>query len=227
MSKPAEKRMSRLDNGAMLTRTAEVVRVDGESRLGLVYANFSTRLPDSYGTVFLPSAYPQDLPEYQRNPVMYHAHDMYMLPVARAVNLAVDDQRLFGAAEFDMEDPEAARIAGKYDRGFMRGFSVRIRVLAAVGDWSGEDEIATLPEPEQTMLRKGRIWAVVTRARLVEISTCGSPSNPGSLSSRDAGGPDVLAELAERIGTLEEELRSERAAREAFEIAHTLRTIKI
>ena len=215
-------RQDTIKEGSVLVRAAE----SGESKeLGRVPARFSTRLADRHGTVFLPSAYLQDLDTFRANPVMFFNHNAWSLPLGRIDDLRVDDYALSGVAVFDMDDARAAEIAGKYHRGFMRGFSVRIRALAAIGDWSPEEHVKTLPADLQKMLRDGDIWAVVTRAMLLEISACGIPSNPDTLAENrtemlidfDPG----LKAMSERMQALEQELASERAARADLEAAFT------
>jgi hypothetical protein len=203
-----------LTEGTVLTRDFEAAE---PKELGKVKARFSTRKADRHGTVFLPSAYVRDLPVFQANPVMFLNHDSRQLPIGRFPELRVDDYALAGLAEFDMEDELAARIAGKYHRGFMRGFSVRIQVLEAVGYWSSDEQVATLPPDIQKMLRSEEIWACITRAVLLEISACGLQSNPDAISER-ALDPGFQA-LHERIAALENELNEERAARADLEAA--------
>lgn len=66
---------------------------------------------------------------FDANPVIMFMHDYREMPVGTAVMREIRSmpdgrQALFIEVEWDMEDPEAAGIAGKYARGVMRAGSV-------------------------------------------------------------------------------------------------------
>jgi HK97 family phage prohead protease len=105
-----------------------------------------------------------ELKNFRKNPVMLFGHN-HNLPVIGRVGKVdvVGKQLLASQARFDMEDPFAAAIAGKYDRGFMRAVSVGFRPLefAFMGDDSGGVDFKS--------------------QELLEISTVGVPAHPAAL----------------------------------------------
>ncbi len=66
-----------------------------------------------------------DLSRFETNPVMLYQHNSDDL-VGRWENLRIVDNRLLGDPVFDTEDELGAKVAGKVDRGFLRGSSIGI-----------------------------------------------------------------------------------------------------
>lgn len=64
-----------------------------------------------------------DLGRYQSNPVVMWCHDIGSPPIGRGV-ASIDGDRLMLDVEFDMADPFAAEIDGKYRRGFLNAVSM-------------------------------------------------------------------------------------------------------
>ena len=56
-------------------------------------------------------------------------HDRDMLPIGKWENIRIEDGKLKGEAVFDSEDKFAMEIFGKFERGFMKSFSV------GIGSW--------------------------------------------------------------------------------------------
>lgn len=63
-------------------------------------------------------------------------------------NLRVEESKLLADANFDMEDPEAAKIAGKVKRGFLKAVSIGIHILAYHFEKDTEGEILVVDECE-------------------------------------------------------------------------------
>ncbi|MBE9491114.1 MAG: HK97 family phage prohead protease [Bacteroidetes bacterium] len=53
-------------------------------------------------------------------------HDTYSLPIGKWENVRVEDGKLKGTAVFDSKDEQAMEIFGKFERGFMKSFSIGI-----------------------------------------------------------------------------------------------------
>ncbi len=64
-----------------------------------------------------------DLGRYQSNPVVMWCHDIGSPPIGRGV-ASIEGDRLMLDVEFDMADPFAAEIDGKYRRGFLNAVSM-------------------------------------------------------------------------------------------------------
>lgn len=67
------------------------------------------------------------LDRFNQNPVLlcFHETSAYSLPIGTVKNLKIENDELVGDMEFDLKDPFAAIIAGKYERGIMKGISPR------------------------------------------------------------------------------------------------------
>lgn len=103
---------------------------------------------------------------FTENPVMLYNHDLEQL-VGKWLNLHTEGTLLKATPEFDEGDPDAMKIKGKVDRGYLRGASPGIIILRA--EWR---ENPTTKESE----------LYVTDWELVEGSTVSVPSNAGALS---------------------------------------------
>ena len=69
-----------------------------------------------------------DLERFRKHPTVLYNHDIRnMLPIGRAERVWMEDDGLWADVLLDVDDPEAARIAGKIDRGFLSGISVNFR----------------------------------------------------------------------------------------------------
>ena len=66
-----------------------------------------------------------DTSRFRENPVMLYRHNDDDV-IGRWHNLRVDDGRLLADAEFDQDDELAAKVAGKVERGFIKGCSMGI-----------------------------------------------------------------------------------------------------
>ena len=96
------------------------------------------------------------------NPVFMFNHDHSIPPIGMVPRVWSDGRQLLNTVRFDMADPFAAFVAGKYERGFMRAESVGFRVL----------------EFEQ---KPGGRGLVFKRQELLEISAVAIPSHPAAI----------------------------------------------
>lgn len=130
---------------------------------------------NTYGFRMLTSGV--DLTEFGKNPVMFFNHDTYSTPIGRWENVRVEGTRILADPVFDEDDPEAAKIARKVARNFIRA--------ASVGAWVSES--STAPE----LLLPGQTEPTVTKWSLREISICNIPSNHNAIALYDADGKPV------------------------------------
>jgi HK97 family phage prohead protease len=105
-----------------------------------------------------------ELKNFRKNPVLLFGHNHNLPVIGRVGRVEVSGKQLLASkAQFDMEDPFAATIAGKYERGFMRAVSVGFRPLdfAFMNDDSGGVDFKS--------------------QELLELSTVGVPAHPAAL----------------------------------------------
>lgn len=107
-----------------------------------------------------------DFSRFNENPVMLNNHDLTQL-IGKWLNLRVEDTRLLADPEFDEGDPEAVKLRGKVDRGYLRGASPGIIILAA--------EYRENPTTKDMDI-------YVTKWELFEGSTVSVPSNAGAIT---------------------------------------------
>ena len=67
---------------------------------------------------------------FNENPVMLHNHDLAQL-IGKWLNLQTEGSLLTAEPKFDEGDPDALKIKGKVERGYLRGASPGIIILAA------------------------------------------------------------------------------------------------
>lgn len=115
-----------------------------------------------------------NLEHFRKNPVMYFNHDTFATPIGRWENIRIKDNKVLADAVFDMEDAEAAKIAGKVERDFIRMTSVGIMPI----EWSDAPE----------HLLPGQTRATVTRWIVKEASIVGVGANHNALRLYDAEG---------------------------------------
>lgn len=114
-----------------------------------------------------------DTSRFESNPVMLFNHiswgDKYNGPIGRWENIRKENGQLLAESVFDEEDEEAAKIAGKVSRGFIKGASIGILDIV---EWS-EDPNLMLP---------GQKLPTVTKCVIYEASVCDFPSNEKSIA---------------------------------------------
>jgi HK97 family phage prohead protease len=104
-----------------------------------------------------------DMERFKANPVMLYFHDSLEV-IGRWENLRVEDGKLLADAVFDTEDETGKKIAGKVERGFLRGCSMGLRIVE-LGEVDGV--------------------SVASRSELVEASVCSIPSDAGAIRLYD------------------------------------------
>lgn len=104
-----------------------------------------------------------DMERFKANPVMLYAHDSFDV-IGKWENLRIEDGKLLADAVFDTEDETGKKVAGKVERGFLKGCSMGLRILE-LGDFDGV--------------------AVASRSELVEASVCPIPSDAGAIRLYD------------------------------------------
>lgn len=140
----------------------------------------STESVNCYGARVLTDGI--DISQYERNPVLLYMHQRYgreNMPIGRMENLRKEDGKLIGTPVFDQNDPDAKKVADKWENGFLRMVSPSL------------DIIAVSEEPE--MLVAGQTRATVTKSKLVEVSVVDIGGNDDALPLQFEQGGQVLA----------------------------------
>lgn len=104
-----------------------------------------------------------NLERFRSNPVMLFSHDDNRV-IGRWENVAIEEGRLVADAVFDTDDADAAQIAGKVERGFLKGCSIGMIV----------DE-----------LREIDGVVVATKTELLEASICAVPADANAIALYD------------------------------------------
>lgn len=116
-----------------------------------------------------------DIEQYQKNPIMLFMHNRpespykdVQLPIGRMENLRREADKWIATPVFDMEDEFAAKIADKYERGFLNMASIGIDIVETSQD-------------EQFLL-VGQARPTVTKCKLREVSIVDIGSNDNALA---------------------------------------------
>ncbi len=106
-----------------------------------------------------------DLTRFNGNPIMLNQHENSTSSVVgRWKDIQIVDGKLTAESEFDNEDAEAKALAGKVERGFIKGASMGVSF-----------------NHNDMKLAKDGIYEL-TRCQLFEASICAIPSNENALS---------------------------------------------
>lgn len=100
-----------------------------------------------------------DISRFETNPIMLYEHNTERV-IGRWIDLLKSATQLTATPEFDTEDDEAMRIAGKVERGFLNGASIGI-IVHEIQFINGVD--------------------VVTKSELYEASIVSVPSDSGAV----------------------------------------------
>lgn len=135
---------------------------------------------NSYGFRVLNSGI--DLTRFNTNPVMLDQHwNSTTSVVGKWINLRIEGSKLLGDAEFDSEDPDAAKLKGKVDRGYIKSCSMGI---------SFDRQYMQMPTDDDFLLAK---------CELYENSIVAIPSNKNSIRLYAGAGeliPDAEIKLS-------------------------------
>lgn len=162
------------------TRTYEAKAEAQEG--GLLRFVASTAAVDSYQDIVEQT---WKLDRFKLNPVFLLQHNSWSVPIGRVEQIGVekigvekvgDVEALVASVRFDMDDPDAAAIAGKYKRGFMHAVSVGFRA----GKMTAR---SMLPEADPRYAPRGYI---LSDNELLELSAVTIPANPEAVAQRAA-----------------------------------------
>lgn len=129
----------------------------------------STSALNSYGTRVLTSG--MDIEQYKRNPVllwMHRRYDREDIPIGRIDDIHIDGDKIIGTPVFDMSDEFAAKIARKWEEGFLRMSSAGLTVI----------ELSDAPEH----LLPGQTRMTISKSKLDEVSIVDIGANDEALA---------------------------------------------
>jgi hypothetical protein len=114
---------------------------------------------------------------FEANPVGFYNHHREGGVICKWKNLTLRDGAWYAEPEFDTEDELGAKVAGKVERGFIKGASIGVKVLATSED--------------PAWMLTGQKLPTVTECELVEISIVDLPGNKNALALYDAEGNQI------------------------------------
>ena len=117
-----------------------------------------------------------DLSAFQQNPVLFFNHRTFEAPAGKWQDLQINGEQISAEPVFDLDDPEAAQLAGKYERGFLNASSIGLRVLETSED--------------PTLMQPGQIYPTVTKWKLMEASIVSIPANANAVRLYDGEGKE-------------------------------------
>jgi HK97 family phage prohead protease len=100
-----------------------------------------------------------DMVRFKANPVMLFSHDRGNV-IGRWENVRLEDGRLLGDADFDMDDEAGARVAKKVEKGYLKGASLGIIIKKIIESVAG---------------------TTVAQAEVLEASIVAVPSDAGAV----------------------------------------------
>ena len=153
----------------LVTTNIETTETDDGVKLSFIA---STGTPDRFGDVVSPAGW--STKSYEKNPIILLNHRPDLLPIGKGeIRFSKDklwrDRKMIVDVEFDMNDPESARIAQKAKGGFLNAVSVGFNPKDAM-------KRSDLEEKHWAYTSKGGMF--FPKAELLEISVVTIPANP-------------------------------------------------
>ena len=105
------------------------------------------------------------LDRFQANPVMLDMHDPNKV-IGRWEEIQIEGNLLTAVAVFDIDDPEAAKIAGKVEREFLKGASLGLDPFNMNNFVIGPDDVYDLVEAE---VLEGSVVSIPNNANAITV----------------------------------------------------------
>ena len=161
----------------MLTYTKALlaeVKAGGEGKPKTFKFRATSGVMDRQDEIVTPDGWQTDT--FMLNPVFLVSHDYSSLPVGKVVSISNDGAGLVAEVVFDEDDPEAQKVARKYEAGFLNAVSVGFKSIERTGSWGD---------------RNNPIKHI--KKELLEISAVSVPANPEALMLRGLSGMTAKA----------------------------------
>jgi HK97 family phage prohead protease len=142
-----------------------------------------------------------DLKRFKANPVMLaqHMNNLWAV-VGRWVNIRIEGDCLLADAEFDMDDEDAAKIAGKVERGFIKACSMGILFMGAYLKLYADGTYVL----EKCELMENSIVAVPSNANAVRLfAENGEPMSEEQVQQSLSALRDILPDLKTQHNQME------------------------
>ena len=149
----------------------------------------STPALDRYNEVLLPLG--MEYKNFLENPVMLMIHDYSAVPVAKVLNITVDEKAVEFDFEFDSSE-DGQKLQRLYEQGFMSAFSVGLypkKYTSIDSETADQIELEVADGKKQEVdlsVYKTRPDYIVNQWELLEISPVSVPANPEALIKREA-----------------------------------------
>lgn len=113
------------------------------------------------------------LDRFQNNPVMFYNHDSSLV-IGRWEEIKIEGHLLTAVAFFDMDDPEAAKVAGKVEREFVKGASLGLDPFSMSNFVLGPDGVHDLVEAE---VLEGSVVTIPNNANALTVKLYATSEN--------------------------------------------------
>ncbi|ROH98404.1 hypothetical protein EGI16_21450 [Chryseobacterium sp. G0240] len=113
------------------------------------------------------------LERFQNNPVMFYNHDSSLV-IGRWEDIQIEGHLLTAWAVFDIEDPEAAKVAGKVEREFLKGASLGLDPFSMSNFVLGPDGVHDLIEAE---VLEGSVVSIPNNANALTVKLYATSEN--------------------------------------------------
>ena len=114
-----------------------------------------------------------NLERFRNNPVMLDFHDPAKV-IGRWEDIQIEGHLLMAVAVFDIDDPEAAKVAGKVEREFIKGASLGLDPFSMSNFVLGPDGIHDLIEAE---ILEGSIVSIPNNANALTVKLYATSEN--------------------------------------------------
>lgn len=139
-----------------------------DTKARTVVSTISTETKDRHGDVMVASGVQLD--SYKKNPVVLWCHDYKIPPIAKAIDIMVNESEIISKAEFQTDTELAREIWGLIEKGFLNAWSIgfipkKYKYVEKKDEEGGDDE-----------------YFKITKWDLMEYSSVPVPSNFESLT---------------------------------------------
>jgi len=154
---------------------------ENEKEKKIYYFRVTSDTIDRVGDVVIPEGV--DVSNYKNNPVFLFAHDSHSFPIGKAVDF--DNFPIVGFVFADTEEGKKAEYL--VSNGYIKTVSIGFRIKECYdkdGVYFGktfadlEKDFPEIYKKFESDIAKGKIWRVITKSELFEVSLVPVPANP-------------------------------------------------
>ncbi len=135
---------------------------------------------NSHGLILLTAG--GDLSQFRKNPVMFHEHCGYMMPIGHWKDIQVEGNEITAEPVFDLKDDYASVIARKVEDGHIRMASIGVNPLEVDGDvvtkWEmKEASIVTFGSNKNALRLMDESGELLTLSAVKKLKPSGTTNN--------------------------------------------------